>query len=363
MRTSKNEFNDASCSVENAAEPFEYFSIYDFAKHALSGVARVVLQKSSTAGLLIVLALLLNSWASGLACLLGSAIATLTGMGLKIDRRIEASGILGLNGALTGVALVAFTGGNLAAASFPRMVLWLWIALAATACTVVVSGFATLLRSTKLPVLSFPFCAVTWVFLASLQQFTSVDASLHTNVTAAAPGGSGLFAVLDGTVNGFAQIFFQQGLLPGLLILFAIGLNSRISAVLGLSGCFLASAVGLLFGVPAATIASGAYGSNAALTAMVLGKLFVVLEAGGVGYALGGALLTAVACGAAMTVFQSLGLPALFLPFVAVTWLMVAAARGLHGVSVTSHVEVAAAESDQLLPPTERALLATVSEE
>ena len=53
--------------------------------------------------------------------------------------------------------------------------------------------------------------------------------------------------------------------------------------------------MGLLFGVPAATIASGAYGSNAALTAMVLGKLFVVLEAGGVGYALGGALLTAVA--------------------------------------------------------------------
>ena len=237
-----------------------------------------------------------------------------------------------------------------------------WIALAALACTVVVA-VCTLLRSTKLPVLSFPFCAVTWVFLASLQQFTSVDASLHTNVTAAAPGASGLFAVLDGTVNGFAQIFFQQGLLPGLLILFAIGLNSRISAVLGLSGCFLASAVGLLFGVPAATIASGAYGSNAALTAMVLGKLFVVLEAGGVGYALGGALLTAVACGAAMTVFQSLGLPALFLPFVAVTWLMVAAARGLHGVSVTSHVEVAAAESDQLLPPTECALLATVDEE
>ena len=41
--------SDASGSVENAVEPFEYFSIHDFAKHALSGVARVVLQKSSTA--------------------------------------------------------------------------------------------------------------------------------------------------------------------------------------------------------------------------------------------------------------------------------------------------------------------------
>ena len=232
MRTSNNEFNDASGSVENAAEPFEYFSIYDFAKHALSGVARVVLQKSSTAGLLIVLAMFLNSWASGLACLLGSVIATLTGMGLKIDRRIQASGILGLNGALTGAALVAFTGGNLAAASFPRMVLWLWIALAATACTVVVSGFATLLRSTKLPVL-VPACAVTWVFLASLQHHQRGCVAAHQR-HAAAPGGSGLFAVLDGTTERLRADLLSTGVAPRPTHTVCDRLNSRISAVLGL---------------------------------------------------------------------------------------------------------------------------------
>ena len=41
-------------------------------------------------------------------------------MGLKIDRRIEASGILGLYGVLTGVALVAFTGGNTSCRKFPK---------------------------------------------------------------------------------------------------------------------------------------------------------------------------------------------------------------------------------------------------
>src|SRR5215469_15189540 len=85
-------------SEESGIGREEYSSILDFAKQTLNSVASVVLQKGSIVGLLIVFALLLNSWASGLGCLLGSVICTLTGRALKIDRRILASGVLGLNG-------------------------------------------------------------------------------------------------------------------------------------------------------------------------------------------------------------------------------------------------------------------------
>jgi urea transporter len=318
----------------------------EFAKQAVTSIGGVVFQRNWISGLLIVLALFLNSWASGFACLFGSVISTLTGMVLKPGRRVQDSGVLGLNGALAGAALVAFTKDSPVAFGLPGLLQWLWIALAAATCTVMVSGFGSLLRPRRLPLLSLPFCVATWVFLASLQQFPGVAAPALSQAAATVPAGSILLAVLEGTVNSFAQIFFQQGLFPGLLIIFAIALNSRISALLALGGCFLATAVGLLFGAPYAIICSGVYGSNAALTSLLLGGLFVFLEAGGLGYALGGALLSAVASAAALTVFQPLGLPVLFLPFVSVSWVMMAAMRGFQTGPAASFAGFAVLECD-----------------
>jgi urea transporter len=348
----KYELSEIPSGTETPEAPFEYVSILDFAKQAVCSIGGVVFQRNWASGLLIVLALFLNSWAAGLACLFGSAVSTLTGMALKSGRRAQDRGVLGLNGALTGAALVAFTKDNPAAWGLPGLLQWLWIALAAATCTVMVSGFGSLLLPRRLPVLSFPFCAATWVFLASLQQFTGVAAPVLSQAATTAPAGSVLLTVLDGTVNSFAQIFFQQGLLPGLFIIFAIALNSRISALLALGGCFLATAGGLLFGAPNAMIRSGVYGSNAALTALLLGGLFLFLEAGGLCYALAGALLSAVANAAAVTVFQPLGLPVLLLPFVTVSWLMMAAMRGFRRVPPASFAEVAVLEYD-LLPQTD----------
>jgi urea transporter len=152
--------------------------------------------------------------------------------------------------------------------------------------------------------------------------------------------------VLDGTVNSFAQIFFQQGLLPGLLIIFAIALNSRASALLAAGGCFLATVCGLVFGAPNAMVRSGVYGSNAALTTLFLGGLLIFLEARGWGYVLAGALLSAVTSAAAATVFQPLGIPVLFLPFVTVSWIMMAAMKGFQTVPTTSFARVAVLECD-----------------
>ena len=343
MKTSSEyELSEMPSIAETPNGPFKYFSVVDLAKQAVSSIGGIVFQRNWKSGLLIVLALSLNSWAAGLACLFGSVVSILTGMALKSGRRVQDSGILGLNGALAGAALVAFTKDNSAAWGLSGLLQWLWIALAAATCTVMVSGFDSLLRPRRLPVLFSPFCAATWVFLASLQQFSGVATPVHLQAATAASAGSVLLTVLEGTVNGFAQIFFQQGLLPGLFIILAITLNSRISALLSLGGCFLATAGSLLFGAPDPMIRSGVYGSNAALTALLLGGLFLFLEASGWVYALAGALLSAVASAAAATVFQPLGLPVLFLPFVTVSWLMMAAMKGFHRVPAASFFAVLA---------------------
>src|SRR5215831_3578147 len=347
MRTaSEYESSELPSDAVTPDRSFEYFSILDFAKQALSSIGGVVFQRNWGSGLLIVLAVFLNSWAAGLACLFGSAVSMLTGMALKPGRRVQDSGILGLNGALAGAALVAFTKDNPVGFGLPGLLQWLWIALAAATCTVMVGGLGGLLHRRKLPVLSLPFCVATWVFLASLQQFTAVATPTLSHEATPAPTGSVLLTILDGTVNSIAQIFFQQGLLPGLLIIFAIALNSRTSALLATGGCFLATVCGLVFGAPNAMVRSGVYGSNAALTTLFLGGLFIFLEARGWGYALAGALLSAVTSAAAVTIFQPLGVPVLFLPFVTVSWVMMAAMRGFQTVPAASYVGVAVVECD-----------------
>ena len=83
-------------------------------------------------------------------------------------------------------------------------------------------------------------------------------------------------------------------------------------------------------------------------------------EGRGAGYALVGALLTAVACGAGISIT---GIAALFLFFVAVTWLMVAAARDCVGYRLPRTSEWRPQKAISLLRPSERALLSTVREE
>src|SRR6516164_3637315 len=117
--TSEYESSEVPSDASTPDRSFEYFSVLDFAKQALSSIGGVVFQRNLVSGLLIVLALFLNSWAAGLGCLFGSVVSMLTGMVLKPGRRVRESGILGLNGALAGAALVAFTKDNPAAWGLP----------------------------------------------------------------------------------------------------------------------------------------------------------------------------------------------------------------------------------------------------
>jgi urea transporter len=69
-------------------------------------------------------------------------------------------------------------------------------------------------------------------------------------------------------------------------------------------------------------------GYNAALTSIALGGLFILLDRAGAIYAVLGAVLTTCTWAGLSTLLAPTGLPALTLPFVVITWLMLLAARG-----------------------------------
>lgn len=100
----------------------------DFAECALRGIGLVVLQSNPLSGAFIPAALFLNSLPYGLACAVGTIVSTLAAIALSADKDMVREGLYGFNGALTGIALVAFTSRDFLAGSMPGMRLWLFIA-------------------------------------------------------------------------------------------------------------------------------------------------------------------------------------------------------------------------------------------
>ena len=72
-----------------------------FADAVLRGIGQVVFQNNALSGLLILLALCVNSFVYAAAALFGAAVSTYAAMLLRVDRRLVRDGLFGFNGALT----------------------------------------------------------------------------------------------------------------------------------------------------------------------------------------------------------------------------------------------------------------------
>ena len=75
-----------------------------FVDAVLRGLGQVVFQNSALSGLLIILALCINSFIYAGMAIFGTAIATGTAMLLRADRDAIEDGLFGFNGALTAIA-------------------------------------------------------------------------------------------------------------------------------------------------------------------------------------------------------------------------------------------------------------------
>jgi urea transporter len=138
--------------------------------------------------------------------------------------------------------------------------------------------------------------------------------------------------VVEGLFNGIAQVFFQGNVVTG--ILFALGLlvSSRVACVAALAGSLTGLLVAWGMGAAEPAIRSGAFGFNSVLVAIAFGSAFFVLGSGSIIYALLATIATAFVFAAVSSALEPLGVPALTLPFVLVTWLFLLASSTFSGL-------------------------------
>ena len=293
--------------------------------NVLRGIGQVMFQNNSYSGLLFLLAVATQSWVLALALLLGSAAATLTAAWLGAEHAPIRNGMFGFNGGLVALALLVFLQ--------PSALTWGCALLAAAASSIVMAWMQRTCAIWKLPALTAPFVITTLCCFLAVARFgrlepTGLMPTAELPQAATVEGVVTLTTLLIGVFKGVGQVFFQGSVISGLLLLAGLlwaSPRAGIAAVLG-------SAVGALvaWGMGAAepAIRAGMYGYNSALVAMALSCVFLRPSAATYAYALLAAAITPFVAAATMASLAPLGMPALTLPFVLVTWVFVLASTG-----------------------------------
>lgn len=282
------------------------------ARGLLTAYAQVFFSKDLPAGLLF-LAATFAAPARGLAGLAGWAMAVAWARVLGRPASHFAEGYYGFNGILLGLALgQAF-----------RLDLGLLGLLAAS--TLLLVALAAGLRHVferylGLPVLSLPFVLAAWAALLAARR---LHVAAPPDPGFAAEWGAGVFPPLVETyLRSMAAVFFQTGVLPGLLVLAGVLWFSRWAAVLsvlGFAGGVLATVSwGRAPGIVDAELA----GFNFLLTAVAVGGVFVLLEPASILLAGIAGAATAVVAAALLAALAPLGLPVVAMPFVVTTQLL-----------------------------------------
>lgn len=91
-----------------------------------------------------------------------------------------------------------------------------------------------------------------------------------------------------------------------------------------------------LLGASEPAIRSGAFGFNSVLTAIALGSIFLKPNKTAFIYAMLATALTPVASAALSGAFEPIGMPAMTLPFVVVTWLFILASSNFPAIKINN---------------------------
>ncbi|HEY2753983.1 urea transporter [Phenylobacterium sp.] len=326
-------------------------SLLRFPEWVLRGIGQVVFQNNPFSGLVILAAILFNSWIYFAICLLGAIVSTATAMVLRADRALVSSGLFGFNGALVGLSLVAFTSENFRTGAAPSPFMLAYIIFAAAMTSVVFSAIGALLQPYRVAALTAPFVLVGWLFLFAVLRFANIESGPLTKPVSPDEYVQTTQYLLPtwymGFGNAIGQIFFQDNWITGYAIVVGIAVNSRISAAMALIGAVLAAGVAALFGGPEGAIRDGLFGYNAALTAIALGGFFLVVSWPSFLYALFGVVVTTWLWASIAVFLEPIAMPVLTSTFVLVTWLMLLAAPGFRSLIPVPPAEATTPEDNR----------------
>lgn len=290
-----------------------------FLDNVLRGIGQVMLQNNSYAGLLFLLGISLNSGLQALGVLAGAAISTLTAYGLGVNKADIRAGLHGFNGALVGLAVLIFLA--------PSSLTWLTLLLAATFSTLLTLALNRLLSAWQIPAFTAPFVLVSWCLFLSNARFGRLE-STQLLPTAGLPSSTVVEGVvtwqslLEGTLNGIGQVFFQGSVSTGLVFLLALVISSRPSALLAIFGSLAGALVAWLWGAAEPAIHIGAFGFNGVLVGIALAVFWPSFSKREWVLAVIALLITPFVYAA---LSAALEMPALTLAFVLVTWVVLLA--------------------------------------
>lgn len=293
------------------------------------GIGQVMLQDHSYAGILFLAGIFWNSPYFGVGVLVGTTASTATALLFGADRMLVRRGLFGFNGALTAIALLYFLE--------PGVLTWSCVVFAAGCSTILMAAMLSLLDTWKMPVLTAPFVFTSLCFFLAIARFGRLQ-STHLLPAAGLPqavaveGVVTLPTVAQGLFNGLVEVFFQGNTITGAFFAAGLLVASRRACVAALAGSLAGLLVAWGMGAAEPAIRAGAFGFNSVLTAIALGSVFLVPGRRAPVYTLLAAVATAVVFAAVSAALEPLGMPALTLPFVLVTWAFLLAGRAFPGL-------------------------------
>ncbi len=296
--------------------------IVRFIDSVLRGLGQVMLQNNPIAGLIFLFGIFYNSFIFGVAALVGTVVSTITANVLNVDARQVRDGLFGFNGALVAIALSFFLE--------PNGLTWIYLIFAAASSTILMAAMIHLLKNSKMPTLTAPFVFSSYIFLLACARFgqlhsTSILPTAGLPKAATIEGVVTMTTIVEGVFTGIGQVFFQGNIVTGILFVLGLLISSWRSCMAALMGSTVGILVAWLLGAAEPAIRSGAFSFNPALTAIALGSVFLAPSVASVSYTFFGAVMTTVAFAATSGALEPLGMPALTLPFVVVTWIFLLA--------------------------------------
>mmetsp|Transcript_833 Transcript_833/g.1439 ORF Transcript_833/g.1439 Transcript_833/m.1439 type:complete len:596 (+) Transcript_833:1-1788(+) len=307
--TTTNINSDTSPSNNNSNKALS--ALVHFIEWNLRGISQVYFCNNPVTGALILLGLFLQSYKIAFYGVIGVSCGTLAALVFKYDRSAIASGLLGYNPFLVGLAISTFH-----QEGDDRFEMILGIILTCILCTVLFNVMGRMFKKWESPVFTFPFNISTMIYLLFASKLNNNDRHLTIDSWMVPDNMLNPLQISIATMRGFGQVFLANNLVSCLLIMLGITICSRIllfSALLGsVAGSILAM---LLSGSIHSNIVQGLWSYNASLTLAAIFLFYVPSFRGCMMGLLAAVLSVLVHYVLSFGLLSPLGLPVMTFPF------------------------------------------------
>ncbi|VEF49393.1 Urea transporter [Bacillus freudenreichii] len=296
-----------------------------FLTASMRGISQVLLIDNAVTGFFILLIITSTSIFLGIITLLSTFIGTLIGIVGGADKESVTQGLFGFNSVLTGIALALFMNGPYH---------WIIALFGAAIAAILVAAMMHAMKPLGIPILSAPFILITWFTLLvsyRLKAFTLTSELVPQDLARWKLDTTGKVDWTEGAFYGIGQIFFLHETIAGVLLFLAVfwaGWRLGIFAIMGNLTALLAS---YWLGGEHTLIFMGLYGYNGILAILAVAIIFNDNK-GWIQPLLSGilaAFLTVPLTASITTLLLPYGLPALTMPFILSTWIILGARKVL----------------------------------